>query len=175
MRSLAVIVFVVIASPCLARAQALRAEPNRGITFELSGGGVTMIGSNDGAFANGIAGPNFAVGNFIRNDLALSIRMPGVIGLHNETAYLGILGPDVQYWPTPSMFLGLGAGVAIGCDGCGGYMSSLQWGLDARAGVTFLRTPNRTGTLSLQVLSVNDNEGPPSLTSLSFLIGVQTF
>jgi hypothetical protein len=141
----------------------------RGLTFELGvGAGVwNVLG-----MTVPVHGPalSFGVGKFIRDDIALSLRVSGAMWVDSAFFYLGAIGPHAQLYVTKHAWVGAGAGFGFvaGCaNSC--VIASGSVGFNARGGYTFSPAKS-SATLSLEVTTIT-----AGFATASLLLGVQSF
>jgi hypothetical protein len=143
---------------------------HQGITFEANIGLGFMwerVSFSDGTAATSqtltsLGGLNLGVGGWVAPNLAISARAAGVTYSQSQDDGLGgtlstsltgaFIGPCVQYWLDPHLWIGGGAGLAVAyvlssSDSSGATVSSNNqtgFGLDLRAGYSFSSgyTPN---------------------------------
>jgi hypothetical protein len=176
---------------------------HQGITFEANVGVGFMwerVSFGDGTSATSdtftsLGGVNLGVGGWVSPNLAITARAAGVTYSQSQddgaggtisTSLTGaFLGPSVQYWLDPHLWIGGGAGLAIAfvessSDSSGVSVSSdnqTGFGLDLRAGYTFSSgfTPN-TWNLSVEFTPGffgADNNTTVQLNGFAILFGYQ--
>jgi hypothetical protein len=181
LKLLAVAALVLVPTVAAAQPAPVYAEGNpwafhKGITFEAnigvgfmwervsgSSGGVDVSSTSDTKV--GLGGLNIAVGAWIAPNVAISGRIAGVTysppdqddgmgGTISQQLTGAFIGPTVQFWLNPRLWIGGGAGLAVAgvlssSDSNGGSVQSSSsqtgFGLDLRAGYTFaggMASPN---------------------------------
>ncbi len=137
-----------------------------GLTFELNIGAGQMTITNDrtnnSASETALAGLSLGVGKFFTDNVAVTGRIAG--GTYSESAgrlTQWYLGPAIQYWVSPDIWIGGGIGF-------GGAQVSLNnstsdsdtgFGIDLRAGYTFNSASVHSFNVSLEYTRSEINNG----------------
>lgn len=165
--------------------QALRLKP---IVEPETSAGTSEISVGLGVFSiAGISqtrfgGLDLGVGGFVSPRLALTARLAGGTIIESDVvAYVGVLGPNAQYWLDDHIWLGGGLGLGFMLASAGGDDSAAVAGsgVDLRAGYSF---GQRGNSWNVSVEATSFSEGMSfampfddrALTVLSFLVGYQT-
>jgi hypothetical protein len=139
-------------------------------------------GSGQSNTESGLSGLNVMLGGFMSPNLALAFRLSttafwvdsfdGSVQLNNVFA-----GGVVQYWATPQIFVGGGAGLAIftapfeDIDGVNGFA------LNGRAGFAFSQSATSGFHVALELSPsfYSENGESVTITSIGFQIGWQHY
>ena len=114
--------------------------------------------------------PNFGVGSFVGEHVALSFRVAGVAVADNVYGWIGVMGPHAQLWVSKQAWMGMGFGLALGgaCGG-GGCGAERTTGVDVRFGFAMKPRGESSANLSVELTTFE------RITTLSFLLGYQSF
>lgn len=147
----------------------------RGLTGEVSVGLAMFSSGGQTEVVHGIAGLNFGVGGFVSPRIALSLRVAGATILDQAFLYVGVIGPNVQAWLAPQLWVGGGIGLG-GYTGCGGGNCDAvkALGYDLRLGYSFAPDGNGVNA-SVETTSIDWGYGDGRLNTLGLLLGYQGF
>jgi hypothetical protein len=163
---------------------------HRGVTFEANlGVGYVRLSDTGNAAMNSdaaLAGANLGIGGWINRQLAITFRIAGVqiksmsFPPAGTTLVNAFFGPSLQYWLSPNVWLGGGAGFSTyrfvsGCTQTSTNPCGLNgFGLDARAGYSFGTSAN-TFNLSVEITPgfYSNSSASGTATGVAFLAGYQ--
>jgi hypothetical protein len=172
---------------------------HHGVTFEANVGvgyvhesasymGATATNDTDAA----LAGADISLGGWINPQLALTVRIAGlqlkdthdgVTTPASGEIIHGIIGPNVQYWLAPNVWIGGGIGVSVLAEvdnDCNSNCSTTGFGFNLRAGYSYPLGGANALSFSAETntgfYSQDDGMGNTqslTLTGISFLAGYQ--
>ena len=175
-KTLTVAALVLAPATAFAQPTAAPARPHAGLTFEanLGFGFLRISGDGDSQSEGSIAGLDLGIGGFLNPRMALTLRIAGVTYVADGGQITqAFLGPSLQYWATPNVWLGggIGLGVVQIKSDFGGSDSETKLGLDLRAGYTF--NPNAKHSFNLSVEFTPTFFDGGTISGLGLLLGYQ--
>ncbi|HTR53509.1 MAG TPA: hypothetical protein VMJ10_22605 [Kofleriaceae bacterium] len=166
-------------------------ETNLGVGWvhaTASDGGTSLTNDSDAA----LAGADVSLGGWLNPQLAVTVRIAGV-QVKNTVGGVttpssgedihGFVGPNVQYWLAPNIWVGGGIGLSVAAESgtdCTSNCSSTGFGFNLRAGYAIPLGGPHTLSLSVETntgfYSQDDGMGNTisiTATGISFLAGYQ--